>query len=784
MTGLLKKYGASISSGIMLFLAFPASNLHYLAWIALVPLWIQIRRLSTRESVGQCFVGGFVFQLLTLQWLATNIYWAGGWALWGYVLVCAILASFWSLLALLWKCSTARNPSFGVILPFVVLWGGMEFVISFIFTGFGWTALAHSQSYNNLAFQWGAFGGFTLIGMLIVLINALIGEAIVDQPKRIKLLLASVLTLGIVHGGGYMMLRPATFSASPLHVGIYQSNTPLQTKWDPEYKDELVREAVIKSRILAEYEHVDLFVWPEALILTDINTDPTRNLLLSLVQDSQTDLFAGAQRTDGFHYYNSSYFVAPGFIDMHSHADTTLPTLPTADSMLHQGITTAVVGQCGFSPAPLLGMRADEVLGILSSDDWAMPANKWTSFGSYLNYLSDLGVSVNVAALVGHGTIRRGIMGYSSGRPGETDMRRMREQVVLAMETGAIGVSTGLIYPPGYYSDTQELIEFARPAAERNGDYFTHIRGMSHALLEAIAEALRVGEETGAHVQISHYKAGGRENWHKATQGLEFIDEAIARGLSVDCDMYPYLASSTVLSAMLPEWVHVGGREEMTKRLTDPQTRLEVARSMKTMGDFKAAEWDKVLISASPKRRSYEGQYVSQLAADAHQSPHDWVFDALLETDFDLMMVLERMSPENVAHQLRHPAMMIGTDGWGFPLDGPRATGLPHPRSFGTFPRVLGKYVREKHVLTLAEATHKMTGLPAKALRLKDRGFLKRGYKADVVVFDPDTVSDRATYLDPYQSPLGIPIVFVNGVRVVDNGKHTLARPGRILRRT
>lgn len=296
----------------MLFLAFPASNLHYLAWIALVPLWIQIRRLSTRESVGQCFVGGFVFQLLTLQWLATNIYWAGGWALWGYVLVCAILASFWSLLALLWKCSTARNPSFGVILPFVVLWGGMEFVISFIFTGFGWTALAHSQSYNNLAFQWGAFGGFTLIGMLIVLINALIGEAIVDQPKRIKLLLASVLTLGIVHGGGYMMLRPATFSASPLHVGIYQSNTPLQTKWDPEYKDELVREAVIKSRILAEYEHVDLFVWPEALILTDINTDPTRNLLLSLVQDSQTDLFAGAQRTDGFHYYNSSYFVAPG----------------------------------------------------------------------------------------------------------------------------------------------------------------------------------------------------------------------------------------------------------------------------------------------------------------------------------------------------------------------------------------------------------------------------------------------------------------------------------------
>lgn len=312
MTGLLKTYGAPILSGILLFLAFPATNFHYLAWIALVPVWVHIRHKSPAQTVLHLFLTGMIFQLLTLQWLSANIFWAGGWALWGYVLMCITLSLFWGILGVLWKWTANRNPRLGSILPFVLLWGAMEYIQSTIFSGFGWSSLAHSQSYNLYAFQWGAIGGFTLISMLIVLVNALLGEAITNPQKRFQMLAGALVVLGAVHGGGYLMLKPATYAESPLQVGIFQSNTPLQTKWDPEFKESLIQQAAVKSRILAEYEHVDLFVWPEALVLTDINSDVARSALGSLVKDTKADLFTGAQRTDGFRFYNSSYFITPG----------------------------------------------------------------------------------------------------------------------------------------------------------------------------------------------------------------------------------------------------------------------------------------------------------------------------------------------------------------------------------------------------------------------------------------------------------------------------------------
>jgi len=477
----------------------------------------------------------------------------------------------------------------------------------------------------------------------------------------------------------------------------------------------------------------------------------------------------------------SGCVVTPGFVDMHSHADFTLPICPTADSLVHQGITTVVTMQCGGSPAPLLNDTREQVLAMMESKDTPLPWDEWSTFGSYLDYLTRIGLSVNVVPLVGQGTVRSAIMAFSAEPANEAEIARMQAEVVKAMEAGAIGVSTGLIYPPGSYASTEELIALTRPAGERNGFYFSHIRGEGDTLLEAIAEAIHIGRETGAAVQISHYKAAGRDNWTKSAQGLALIDQARAKGLNITADMYPYLAGSTALVAALPEWAQEGGREAIAGRLTDPQTRQKMTADMQSTGFFRIAEWDKVLICGSPKKRDYEGRYIADLAAEAGKSPHDWVFDALMETEGDIGMVLFMMSEENREEELRHPAMMIGTDGAGLAVEGPMSKGVPHPRSYGTFPRVLGHYVRERGVISLEEAIWKMSGFPAQKLRWTDRGLVKKGYKADLVVLDPDTVADRATYEAPHQYPVGIPHVIVNGKLVVHDNSHTQARPGSVL---
>ena len=479
----------------------------------------------------------------------------------------------------------------------------------------------------------------------------------------------------------------------------------------------------------------------------------------------------------------SGCVVTPGFVDMHSHADFTLPICPTADSLVHQGITTVVAMQCGSSPAPLLDDTREQVLAMMESKDTPLPWGEWSTFGSYLDYLTRIGLSVNVVPLVGQGTVRSAIMAFSAEPANEDEIARMQAEVVKAMEAGAIGVSTGLIYPPGSYASTEELVAITRPVGERNGFYFSHIRGEGDTLLEAIAEAIHIGRETGAAVQISHYKAAGHDNWAKSAQGLALIDQARAEGLNITVDMYPYLAGSTSLVAALPEWAQEGGREAIAGRLTDPQTRQKMTADMQSTGFFRIAEWDKVLICSSPKKRDYEGRYIADLAAEADKSPHDWVFDALMETEGDIGMVLFMMSEENREEELRHPAMMIGTDGAGLAVEGPMSKGVPHPRSYGTFSRVLGHYVRERGVISLEEAIWKMSGFPAQKLRWTDRGLVKKGYKADLVVLDPDTVADRATYEAPHQYPVGIPHVIVNGKLVVHDNSHTQARPGSVLGR-
>jgi len=502
----------------------------------------------------------------------------------------------------------------------------------------------------------------------------------------------------------------------------------------------------------------------------DIAIEGDRIINIGLVEDAEADITIDA----------SGYIVTPGFVDMHSHSDFSLPVLPTADSYVHQGITTVVIGQCGSSPAPLLERTRKLVLERTAVP---LPWDEWSTFGSYLDYYERNGTSVNIVHLVGQGTIRSAVMGFSSEPATETQMSRMKDEVIKAMDHGAIGVSTGLIYPPGSYAGTEELITLIRPVGERDGFYFSHIRGEGETLFEAISEAIRIGRETDTAVQISHFKASGKSNWDKSAKALELIDNAHADGLDVSMDMYPYIAGSTGLISMLPEWAQEGGKEAILKRLSDTETRKKMADEMQTSTFFSDAEWDKVMIIGTPGKPEYEGRYIAELAAAAGKSPYDWVFDTLFELELNPRIILFMMSEENRRDELCHPLMMIGTDGYALAAHGPASEMATHPRSYGTYPEVLGHYVRDLWVITLEEAIWKMCGFPAKKLRWTDRGLAKKGFKADLVIFDPDTVASLATYEEPHRYPEGIPHVIINGKLVIHETKHTQKRPGMLIGR-
>ena len=481
------------------------------------------------------------------------------------------------------------------------------------------------------------------------------------------------------------------------------------------------------------------------------------------------------------------FVVCPGFIDMHCHADFSLPILPSADSLVHQGITTAVVGQCGLSPAPLPESSREEVIvglsSILSELEGEIPWSEWSSFGDYLSFLRKIGISINVVPLVGQGTIRAGVMGFGAGRASPEQMEAMQREAVKALQEGAWGLSTGLIYPPGSYASTDELVELTKAVAREGGLYFSHIRGESETLLDAVAEALRIGRETGAPVQISHFKAAGRQNWGKSKEALALIDQARKEGTDVCADMYPYTAGSTTLVAFLPEWAQERGKEAILGRLSNPALRIKMSEDMIKGGFAKSVEWDTVLITGSPVNPAYQGRYVSGLAAEANKTPHDWIFDALVETDLQIHMAVFAMSESNRLQEVRHPVMTFCTDGMGFSAKGSVGKSLTHPRSYGAFPRVLAHYVREQRALSLEEAIHKMTGLAAKRLNLKDRGLIKPGLVADLVVLDPGKVGDRATFENPHQYAEGILEVVVHGEPVIHEGRHTGSKPGQVLNR-
>jgi N-acyl-D-amino-acid deacylase len=443
-------------------------------------------------------------------------------------------------------------------------------------------------------------------------------------------------------------------------------------------------------------------------------------------------------------------------------------------------VTTEVIGNCGFSPAPLLGAAVEET----QAEAKGVGVNiTWASMAEYLEHLRNAGTAVNVVPLVGHNTVRGSVLGFDDVQPTTEQQAEMERTVAEAMEQGASGLSTGLFYVPGSYAHTKEVIGLAQVAARCGGVLASHIRNESDRLLEAIAEAIEIAEGAEIRVEIAHLKLEGHRNWEGADRLLASLADARARGVRVGCDQYPYAASSTWLAVILPYWAQTGGAKAIAERLSDPQARARIRQDR----EEKRAEWDNrggvrewsdVLVTDCAPRPDLLGKSMAEIADAEGKDPLETVFDLIVISEGQATCVFFDQLEDNVRTLMRHPLVVVGSDGNALAPHGVLGQRKPHPRSYGTFPRVLGRYVREENVLSLEEAVKKMTSVTAGRFGLVDRGVIREGAWADLVLFDPQTVADRATFIDPHQYPVGISCVIVNGMIVIEQGQHTGALPG------
>ena len=475
--------------------------------------------------------------------------------------------------------------------------------------------------------------------------------------------------------------------------------------------------------------------------------------------------------------------VAPGFIDIHTHSDFTLPLNPRAESKIRQGVTTEVLGNCGFSAAPALPDRVEMLRDYLgASAPWL--EFRETTFADYLDTFP--ATAVNTVMQVGHNTLRLMAMGMEDRAPAADELALMQRLLAEALDAGALGLSSGLFTAPGIYAKADELRALGGVLKSRGGAYSSHVRDEANHVFEAVREAIAVGEACGIHVQIAHLKLSGTDNWGGAVKLLAEIAAARGRGVRVDCDQYPYTAGSNPLRNLLPPWVQEGGMEAMLRRLGEPAARERVraeiaARGLNNFG--RIPSWDAVRIAISPHQPEFAGRTIGDIARARAVDPLDAVCDYLIGDRGHTRIVVESMSEEDVQEIVRSKDVLVGSDGTALAPYGTTAQGKPHPRFYGTFPRVLGRYVRDLGLMSLPQGVYKMTGGSAAALGLVDRGLLREGYRADVTIFDPAAIADRATYEDPHQYAAGIGTVIVNGEVVIDAGEHTGALPGKVLRR-
>jgi N-acyl-D-amino-acid deacylase len=476
--------------------------------------------------------------------------------------------------------------------------------------------------------------------------------------------------------------------------------------------------------------------------------------------------------------------VAPGFIDIKTHSDFTLPINPKAESKVRQGVTTEIIGHCGFSVAPCLPGKVQLLKDYLSPSAPWLPFRELT-FPEYLDSFPS--TAVNAGMLVGHNTLRLMVMGMDNRPPTAAELERMSGLLEEGLRAGALGMSSGLFTSPGSYAGRDEMIALGHVLKRHNALYFTHLRDESDGVLEALEEAIDVGRTCGIHVQVVHFKCSGVNNWGKAAAALETMRAARAGGVAIDCDAYPYTAGSNPLKNILPQWVQAGGVEAMLERLRLPETRERIREEVGRDGLNnwgRIESWDAVRISITPNLPQHAGRTIAELASERGVDPVDALCDFLIEDKGATRVLITSISEDDVRELIRSPAALVGSDGNSVADYGTVGQGMPHPRFYGTFPRVLGRYVDRDRLLPLERAIHKMTGATARALRLADRGLLEPGLCADVAVFDPKDFIDRSTYQQPHQYPSGgRTTVIVNGVPVVEDSRHTGATPGRVLRR-
>ncbi len=471
--------------------------------------------------------------------------------------------------------------------------------------------------------------------------------------------------------------------------------------------------------------------------------------------------------------------VVPGFIDIHSHVDTDLFRDPKAESKVRQGVTTEVSGMDGDSPAPLGGPALEGYLRRFEEEfGFACP---YRSMDGYLNALEKNRSAQNIITFVGLGSIREKVVGLEDRPATPEEMTAMKREAVLAVEQGAWGASTGLEYTPGSFASTRELWEIVRAVPEKYRLYATHMRNEDDRVLEAIEEAITIARESGARLQVSHLKAQNRVNWPKQAQAIEMLEQAIASGMDVHADRYPYVAFSTGLTNLFPLWSREGGTEKFLQRLGDHPTlsriRTEVQKKVNGLGS-----WDAVMISGvrNEENKQFQGRTVSQITDSLGIDPFEFTVTLLEKEEGRVGMVGFGMDEAGTEMVLAWPHTMIASDGGAYSPSRPTTT--PHPRTYGTFPRAIGVYERERKIVTLPEMIRKMTMLPASKLGLSDRGMIAENRAADIVLFDHETIRDRATFINPHQFPDGIPFVIVNGTIVVDNNQQTDLLPGKILR--
>jgi N-acyl-D-amino-acid deacylase len=477
--------------------------------------------------------------------------------------------------------------------------------------------------------------------------------------------------------------------------------------------------------------------------------------------------------------------VCPGFIDVHAHGDFTPFDKTVVDYKLRQGITTEVNGNCGFSAAPVdpstVGLVRKYVEGFIAPAQ-GVPWD-WQSLGEYLDSIARAQSVINIAPLIGHGALRAAAMGYEQRAPSAAELDTMKALMRDAMQQGAFGLSTGLVYVPGTYAQTDEIIAIAEVAARHGGLYATHMRNEAEQLFEAFDEAIQIGRQAGIAVQISHHKASGRPNHGKVRETLARLQDERAQGLDITVDQYPYTASSTTLASVLPPWAQVGGVPNILERLRDPATRREIKAAMVTdpqHGErmIRGCRADEILIASvkSARNKACAGKPLQQIAEMRGEEPLDSVFNLLLDEECAVTMIMFSMAEEDVRTVMRHPATMIGTDGiWSH--------GAPHPRIYGTYPRILGTYVREVRLLSLEDAVRKMTSFPAQKFGLWKKGLVREGLDADLVIFDPARIAERSTFQNPHQYPAGLPYVIVNGQVVVDQERYTGKLAGRVVKK-